>query len=145
MDASDIPALAEIVERVPFCDTDCGGVVSNIAYLRYVEKARIELFDALGMPAAAMMETGLFPAVVRTEIDYRAPARLGDELRVEAWLESVEKARVACAYALVASAPDVEPRMVARARQIVALVQMPEGRPRRIPPEWTERAVRSDG
>ena len=31
---------AEISETVPFYDTDCGGVVSNIAYLRYVEKAR---------------------------------------------------------------------------------------------------------
>ena len=143
MAATDTPAFAEIVERIPFCDTDCGGVVSNIAYLRYVEKARIELFDVLGMPAAAMMGTGLFPAVVRTEIDYRAPARLGEELRVEAWLESVEKARVACAYALVVSAPGTEPRTVARARQTVALVQMPEGRPRRIPPEWAERVVRS--
>ena len=127
---------AEIAETVFFYDTDCGGVVSNIAYLRYVEKARTALFAALGMPASGMMETGLFPAVVRTEIDYRAPARLGEEIRVVASLVSVEKVRATCAFRLSATAPGGEARPVAAATQIVALVQLPEGRPRRMPPEW---------
>ena len=80
-------------ETVMFYDTDCGGVVSNIAYLRFVERARSELLQQLGMGLAEMNETMLFPAVTRTEIDYRSPARLGDCIRVEAWLESDEKVR----------------------------------------------------
>jgi 4-hydroxybenzoyl-CoA thioesterase/acyl-CoA thioester hydrolase len=126
----------EISETVLFYDTDCGGVVSNIAYLRYVEKARTSLFAGLGMPAAEMMATGLFPAVVRTEIDYRSPARLGDEIRVVARLVAVEKVRAICEFRIVASAPGGEPRLVAAASQVVALIQLPEGRPRRMPPEW---------
>jgi len=127
---------AEITEQVPFYDTDCGGVVSNIAYLRFVEKARTALFAKLGMPASEMMATGLFPAVVRTEIDYRSPARLGDEIRVVASLVAVEKVRAVCEFRLVARAPGREPRTVAAASQTVALVQLPEGRPRRMPSEW---------
>ncbi len=130
------PGEVEIAETVPFYDTDCGGVVSNIAYLRYVEKARTALFAALGMEPAAMMGTGLFPVVVRTEIDYRSPARLGDGIRVSARLASVEKARATCVFRLDATAPGAEPRHVAEAVQTVALVQMPEGRPQRMPPEW---------
>lgn len=126
----------EFSETVPFYDTDCGGVVSNIAYLRYVEKARTVLFARLGMPASEMMATGLFPAVVRTEIDYRSPARLGDEVRVVARLVAVEKVRAICEFRLIATAPEGEPRPVAAATQVVALVQLPEGRPRRIPSEW---------
>lgn len=127
---------AEISETIQFYDTDCGGVVSNIAYLRCVEKARTALFAALGMPAAEMMTTGLFPAVVRTEIDYRSSARLGDEIRVVARLVAVEKVRATCEFRLMAAAPGGEPRPVASALQIVALVQLPEGRPRRMPSEW---------
>ena len=56
------------------------------------EKARTALFAGLGMPASEMMATGLFPAVVRTEIDYRSPARLGDEIRIVARLAAVEAA-----------------------------------------------------
>ena len=126
----------EISETIPFYDTDCGGVVSNIAYLRYVEKARTSLFARLGMPAAEMMATGLFPAVVRTEIDYRSPARLGDEIRVVARLVAVEKVRANCEFRLTATASGGEPRPVASASQVVALIQLPEGRPRRMPPEW---------
>ncbi|PAW65381.1 MAG: hypothetical protein B9S36_00195 [Verrucomicrobiia bacterium Tous-C2TDCM] len=127
---------AEISETIPFYDTDCGGVVSNIAYLRYVEKARTALFAGLGMPASEMIATGLFPAVVRTEVDYHSPARLGDEIRVVASLVAVQKVRAVCEFRLMARAPGGEPRAVASASQIVALVQLPEGRPRRMPSEW---------
>ena len=126
----------EITETVQFYDTDCGGVVSNIAYLRHVERARTALFAALGMEPIGMMETGLFPVVVRTEIDYRSPARLGEEVRVTARLAVVEKVRATCHYRLVASAPEGESRTVAEAHQIVALVRMPAGRPTRMPSEW---------
>jgi 4-hydroxybenzoyl-CoA thioesterase/acyl-CoA thioester hydrolase len=125
-------------ETVQFYDTDCGGVVSNIAYLRFVEKARTTLFDDLGMTLESMNESQLFPAVVRTEIDYRYPARLGDEVRVTAKLTSVEKVRATCEFTLDIPGAEDGLREVARACQIVALVQMPSGRPRRMPAEWRD-------
>lgn len=127
---------ADYRETVAFYDTDCGGVVSNIAYLRYVEKARIALFAALGLEPASMMETGVFPVVVRTETDYRSPARLGDEIHVSARLAAAGKVRATCEFRLSATAPGGEPRTVAEAVQSVALVKMPEGRPQRLPEEW---------
>jgi YbgC/YbaW family acyl-CoA thioester hydrolase len=126
----------EIRETVLFYDTDCGGVVSNIAYLRYVEKARAALFTILGMDLLSMTETGLFPVVIRTEIDYRLPARLGQEVTVTARLAAVDKVRATCDFLLTLAGSDGTTKTVAEARQIVALVQMPEGRPKRIPSEW---------
>ena len=35
--------------QVMFFDTDCGGVVSNIAYLRFIEIARTLLAEELGL------------------------------------------------------------------------------------------------
>ena len=125
----------QISQTVMFYDTDCGGVVSNIAYLRLVERARSALFESLGMDAATMMETQVFPAVIRTEIDYRRPARLGDEVLVSASLESVEKVRASCQFRLEIAGGE-ELVLSAEARQVVALVQMPSGRPKRMPPEW---------
>ncbi len=125
-------------EKVMFYDTDCGGVVSNISYLRFIEKARTKMFEKLGIEAESMMELQVFPAVIRTEIDYLYPARLGDSIRVEAVLESVEKVRVLCRFRLVLET--VPERIVATASQQVALVQLPSGRPKRIPSEWAELA-----
>jgi len=135
MTPAGLATETEISEAVFFYDTDCGGVMSNIAYLRFVEKARTALFDGLGMPASVMMETGVFPAVVRTEIDYRSPARLGETVRVAARLASVEKVRAVCEYRLFLETADGATRTVADADQAAVLVQMPEGRPRRMPPE----------
>ena len=67
-------------EEVMFFDTDCGGVVHNIAYLRMIEICRTKLAGLMGMDLQRMAETQLFPVVFRTEIDYRKPAKLGDIL-----------------------------------------------------------------
>ena len=74
-----------------FFDTDCGGVVHNIAYLRIIETCRTKLAGKLGMNLREMAITHLYPVVVRTEIDYRKPARLGDELVIHGKLESIER------------------------------------------------------
>ena len=93
---------ADIREKVMFYDTDCGGVVSNIAYLRFVEKARSALFDALGMTVGEMSDTQIFPVVSRTEIDYLRPAKLGDDVLVKATVTRFEKVRIHCEFDLLA-------------------------------------------
>ncbi len=51
---SDAPRIRTEVQ-VMFFDTDCGGVVSNIAYLRFIEIARTQLVEELGLPLAEML------------------------------------------------------------------------------------------
>lgn len=125
---------AHFSEEVVFYDTDSGGVVSNIAYLRYVEKARCLLFSQLGYPLGEMTETGVYPTVVRTEIDYRKPARLGDRLKIQAKLESVNKIRMHCSFVIQLSSD--QDQIVVEAKQTVVLVKMPEGKPVKPPKDW---------
>jgi YbgC/YbaW family acyl-CoA thioester hydrolase len=80
--------------EVYYFDTDAGGVVHNIAYLRMVEIARSQLAASLGWTLEDMGRTGLVPVVARTEIDYLKPARLGDALVIEAELAGLEKVRM---------------------------------------------------
>ena len=80
--------------QVMFFDTDCGGVVSNIAYLRFIEIARTHLAEELGLALVEMAQTQRYPVVVRTEIDYRRAAKLGDRLVIEGWLDRVSHSRL---------------------------------------------------
>ncbi len=82
----ETPALDTEV-RVMFFDTDAGGVVHNIAYLRFIETNRSLLAEKMGYPLAEMLGRGNCPVVVRTEIDYRRPARLWDTLFIHGELE----------------------------------------------------------
>lgn len=119
-----------------FFDTDCGGVVHNLAYLRMIETARTRLAAKLGLNLREMAQTQLFPVVVRTEIDYRKPARLGDELVIEGRLESIDRARFWCAFELRRKGEDP---LLVTCRQSLALVQMPQGKPQRLPADWMEK------
>lgn len=123
----------ETREEVMFFDTDIGGVVHNIAYLRMIETARTRLAAKLGMKLRDMAQTQVYPVVVRTEIDYRKPATLGDELVISGRLESVERVRFWCAFEIRRAG---EATVLITCRQSLALVQMPQGKPLRLPEDW---------
>lgn len=110
-----------------FYDTDCGGVVHNLAYLRMVEKCRTHLAAQMGFELRAMGETGIFPVVVRTEADYRKPARLADVLQIRGWLAEWSKARFWCEFEVTRGED-----LILTARQSLALVKMPEGKIQRL-------------
>lgn len=127
--------------QVMFFDTDCGGVVSNIAYLRFIEIARTLLAEELGLALADMAQTQRYPVVVRTEIDYRRAAKLGDRLVIEGRLDRLERARFWCAFRIVRTPDDV---LIAECRQMLALIEMPEGKLLRLPETWEKFRARED-
>ena len=121
--------------QVMFFDTDCGGVVSNIAYLRFIEIARTLLAEELGLALTEMAENQRYPVVVRTEIDYRRSAKLGDQLVIEGRLDRVERVRFWCAFQITRPKDNT---LIAQCRQMLALIEMPEGKLLRLPEDWEE-------
>lgn len=123
-------------DEVMFYDTDCGGVVHNLAYLRMIENCRTKLGDRLGMSAKGMVELQRFAVVVRHEIDYVRPAVMGDTIITTGWLQMVERVRFWCDFEMRRTS---DGELLVKAHQQLALVQMPQGRPARIPEEWRSR------
>jgi len=119
--------------QVMFFDTDCAAVVHNIAYLRFIEIARTLLAAELGLGLAAMAETQKYPVVVRTEIDYRRAAKLGEKLTIEGWLDRLERVRFWCAFKIIRPADET---LIAECRQMLAIIQMPEAKLLRVPEDW---------
>ena len=119
--------------QVMFFDTDCAAVVHNIAYLRFIEIARTLLAEQLGLGLAQMAGNQKFPVVVRTEIDYRRAARLGDKLVIEGWLDRLERVRFWCAFKIIRPADGT---LIAECRQMLAIIQMPEAQLLRVPDDW---------
>jgi YbgC/YbaW family acyl-CoA thioester hydrolase len=119
--------------QVMFFDTDCAAVVHNIAYLRFIEVARTHLAEELGLGLAAMAKTQKYPVVVRTEIDYRRAAKLGDKLLIEGWLDRLERVRFWCAFKIIRPADET---LIAECRQMLAIIQMPDAKLLRVPDDW---------
>ena len=119
-------------EEVMFFDTDVGGVVHNIAYLRMIETCRTRLAAQLGFDLKAMMESQQFPVVARTEIDYRRPAKLGDILVIKGWVSEMKRTSFWCEFEVRVKESEV---CLITCRQKLELVQIPEARPLRLPKE----------
>jgi YbgC/YbaW family acyl-CoA thioester hydrolase len=119
--------------RVMFFDTDAGGMVHNIAYLRFIETNRSLLAEKLGWPLHEMLNQGDCPVVVRTEIDYRRPARLWDALQVHGELSKVERSRFWCAFRITRPSDGA---LIVTCRQMLVVVQLPDLKVKRLPPHW---------
>ncbi len=124
-----------------FFDTDCAAVVHNIAYLRFIEIARTLLAEQLGLGLAQMAEDQKYPVVVRTEIDYRRAAKLGDRLVIEGWLDRIERVRFWCGFRIVRPADGTQ---IAECRQMLAIIEMPSARLLRLPEHWQQYRVEPD-
>lgn len=119
--------------RVFYEDTDAGGVVYHANYLRWMERARSDLVDLLGIDQARALAdgTGLY-TVAEVAIRYRIPARLGESVIVETRASAV--GRVSC----------VLEQRVLRGDQVLveATVKIgfitPAGKPVRQPQSWQD-------
>ena len=130
------PPSLETREEVMFFDTDCGGVVHNLAYLRMIETCRTRLAALMGMDLPTMSETRIFPVVTRTEVDYRRPAKLGDWIVIRGRLDEMSRARFWCAFEMIRESDGAT---LVTARQSLALVSMPDGKPVRLPAGWADK------
>lgn len=80
--------------RVYYEDTDHGGVVYHANYLRFMERGRTEMLREMGFELDRVeREFGVIFAVRRATLEFIAPARFNDYLRVETTLESLRGVR----------------------------------------------------
>ncbi|MGC1503947.1 MAG: YbgC/FadM family acyl-CoA thioesterase [Sulfitobacter sp.] len=68
--------------RVFYEDTDMAGIVYYANYLKYIERARSDIVEQLGVDQKAMREEDIVFVITRVEADYLGSARFGDRLEV---------------------------------------------------------------
>ncbi len=78
--------------RVYYEDTDAGGIVYYVNYLKFMERARTERLRDLGFSQAQMATENLLFVVHSSQARYHAPARLDDELSVSVQVEVLKRA-----------------------------------------------------
>jgi acyl-CoA thioester hydrolase len=81
-------------KRIYYHDTDSGGVVYYANYLKYMEEARTEFFEARGLFIKDLAAAGILFVVARQEIDYKLPAFYGDILDVSTQVISLSTVKI---------------------------------------------------
>jgi len=124
--------------RVYIEDTDAGGIVYYVNYLKYFERARTELIRSLGVDKTAVMEDGSVFVVTSAAIDYLAPARLDDQLEAVAEVVNSGAATIEFRQSVVRSGIELASGQVR-----VALTDGASGKPKRMPKELRELLTQS--
>jgi len=118
--------------RVYWEDTDGGAIVYYANYLRFLERARTEWLRAHGHSQGTLARAaGILFTVVSVQVDYRAPARLDDELEISCrpQAEGMASLRFLQDIHRAGSAR----RLLVEANVRVACVDAHTFRPRRLP------------
>ena len=68
--------------RVYIEDTDAGGIVYYVNYLKFMERGRTELVRSLGFDKPALPQDDIQLVVHSAQVNYRQPAKLDDSLNV---------------------------------------------------------------
>jgi 4-hydroxybenzoyl-CoA thioesterase len=77
-----LPSPFSIPVRIYIEDTDAGGIVYYVNYLKFMERSRTEFLRSFGYDKPAILDEGLLLVVHSAQIQYRRPARLDDQLQV---------------------------------------------------------------
>lgn len=107
MDSARGRAAASLDLPVRFVETDAMGVVHHSNYLVWFEAARVHWMDAAGVPYAEVAAGGNHFAVTAAGIEYRAPARFGDVVRVTVTLAQLRSRQVRFEYVVENAASGV--------------------------------------
>lgn len=93
--ANEMPSVFDWTVRVYYEDTDAGGIVFYANYLKFFERARTEWLRAAGIGQQELLaQEGVAFVVKHASIDYTAPARLDDQIRIATTIHKLGRATV---------------------------------------------------
>mgnify|MGYP000246905605 CR=1 FL=1 len=78
--------------RVYIEDTDAGGIVYYVNYLKFMERGRTELVRSLGFDKPALPQDDIQLVVHSAQVNYRQPAKLDDSLNVLTHITKLSRA-----------------------------------------------------
>ena len=118
-------------ERVRFRDVDAMGHVNNAVFLTYIEEARFAFLAHTGA-AETLEETTM--VVARAELDFRSPARMGEEVEIGVRTSRLGTKSFDLEYELHANG-----RVLAEARTVQVAYDYERREPMELPSAWRER------
>ena len=79
--------------KIYYEDTDAGGVVYYSNYLKFLERARTEMINTIGLSNKKLLEEHKTLIIVKScNVEYLSPSKLEDTLQIHSSIESFNKA-----------------------------------------------------
>lgn len=142
--ASNLPAWDAPAPHVTAVDVTSAHIdlmqhVNNVHYLQWLENVAWDHSVALGMRQQDYTRLGHGMVVRRHELDYVAPALLGDRVLLATWIVGLDRLSLHRRYQFVR---ETDGATLFRGATHFVCVEIASGKVRRMPPEFAEAYAR---
>ena len=121
--------------KVRHYEVDLYGHVNHANYVHYLEAARVEALEAVGLALPEMRRQGYLIVAVELAVKYHAPAYSGETLEITTRIREIRGARSVWAQEIRETASQ---RLTVTA-EVVGAFMLDSGRPVRVPPAFVDR------
>jgi acyl-CoA thioester hydrolase len=121
--------------KVRHYEVDQYGHVNHAQFVHYLEVARIEALEALGLSLAEMRRQGYLILAADLSVKYLAPARSGDTLEIVTHVQEIRGAR----SIWIQEVREAESHRQLVTAQVTGAFATEDGRPARAPESFREK------
>ena len=121
--------------KVRHYEVDQYGHVNHAQYVHYLEVARIEALDALGLSLGEMRKQGYLILAADLTVKYLAPARSGETLEIVTYVREVRGAR----SIWIQEIREAESQRLLVTAEVTGAFATEDGRPARTPAIFREK------
>ena len=89
------------IRKINYYETDKMGITHHSNYVRFMEEARINFLDQIGMSYRKWEEDGIAAPVIGIECEYKRPTTFGDELRIQVAIVEYQRLRLSVSYTMI--------------------------------------------
>ncbi|MCQ2248962.1 MAG: acyl-CoA thioesterase [Treponema sp.] len=89
------------MRKVNYHETDKMGITHHSNYIKYMEEARVEFLEKIGLPFETVEAEGIGSPVVSLGIDYKHPTEFSDVIRIEVSLLEYNGLKMKVGYKMV--------------------------------------------
>lgn len=139
LSAYDIPHPRPFLCDLSVMQRELSGIVehvSNVQYVRWLDRAAELHADSLGFTRAALLEKGIMWFVARHEVDYVGEAMRDDQLVIATWVRDARRVKSWRDYLVVRPRDE---KVLCRASTLWVLVNLATRKPTRLSPAMLER------
>lgn len=128
-------APARLQLKVRHYEVDQYGHVNHAQYVHYLEVARIEALETIGLSLAEMRKQGYLILAADLSVKYLAPARSGDTLEIVTYVREIRGAR----SIWVQEIREVVGQGLLVTAEVTGAFATEDGRPARAPASFREK------
>ena len=126
---------ARLTLKVRHYEVDLYGHVNHANYVHYLEAARVEALESVGLPLPEMRRQGFLIVAAELAVTYHAPAYPGETLEIVTRIREIRGARSFWAQEI----REATSRRLVVTAEVTGAFTLDSGRPVRVPAPFAEK------